>query len=227
MHITQNNCEPVAAAQHRDGFNLNILVLWLQHIGTVEPDSVMTISHNLLLLQAHEIRAPSGMSVTITRCCQEHRAQCHQRVMQVRKNTRRATCCATKSSVLKHRKMQAIRVRSSAIAIAAEMGGAGRQSRRHTIHQIPNFVCAQGLAAPSARCGAAVKPFSRASVIPQARLRLGELAPAPGSHRDKQRKGRGHAAGQVSWGIKSAMHSVHAATAVELDGLLMQMGCNW
>ena len=47
-----------------------------------------------------------------------------------------------------------------------------------------------------------VKPFSspRTLVVQvQAgeRLRLNNLSPAPGSKRDKQRKGRGYAAGQV------------------------------
>lgn len=55
----------------------------------------------------------------------------------------------------------------------------------------------------SVRCSAAVKPFRGLTVVVRAggeRLRLGNLAPEPGSRRDEKRKGRGYAAGQVSTG---------------------------
>ena len=60
--------------------------------------------------------------------------------------------------------------------------------------------------AASARC-AAVKPFTRVATVEVRceRLSLGNLSPSEGSHRNKTRKGRGYAAGQVRMGLGGAL----------------------
>ncbi len=84
--------------------------------------------------------------------------------------------------------------------------------------------------APSVRCSA-VRPFSRASTVQvnAERLRLGNLSPAEGAHRDKARKGRGHAAGQVRlWSRQSLMQvcrQQHSGTGLASGTLLLPLEC--